>query len=381
MSRTGYKSLLASSVLIGAMVAVSDGCSGDSGNGNTMADGGLDEALHPPPMRRDSGGQTDTGGGGDAPTDGITFDVLGVGAGDMTTGKTCTTDSDCAAPGGPGLNVCSIMGYFRGGPLNPTPVCLSPAPCDLGTGVNVMYCDGPSPTDSTSPGICLPTATAMSGPNGQCFPKCTIPADGSAPTGCKGKDRCNLFATGAGTTGALTALGYCLGGCSANSDCPTGSTCQKDEGLCVTTPNTPTKQLGQVCTANDLSTTNYRCNCFYQPMTMLGYCSQFCITGPNSPVPCPSGYVCDPQLPTKVMGQNDADVSGFTAVNPGLAGYCLQTCSTASAGDAGNAGDAMSSDAASEGGSADAAGGQTGGMCPLSAGCSTQDTAGPDCVP
>ena len=120
-------------------------------------------------------------------------------------------------------------------------------------------------------------------------------------------------------------------------------------------------------------------------MTMLGYCSQFCITGPNSTAPCPSGYVCDPQLPTHVTGMNDADVTGFSQVNPGLAGYCLQTCGTASAVDAVNAGDAMSSDgaAASEGGSGSTGGGDAAGsgMCPLSAGCSTQDTAGPDCVP
>jgi hypothetical protein len=364
------------------MVVISNGCSGDSGNNNATDAG--EEPTHPDVIvvHREAAVLSDTGGGG--PVDSSILETGG-GPADMTTGKVCTMDSQCTGPGGPGINVCSISGYFRGGPLNPTPVCLSPAPCDLGTGVNVQFCDGPSPTDSTSPGICLPTATAMSGPNGQCFPKCTIPTDGSAPTGCQGKDRCNLFATGTDPTGAPIALGYCLGGCTANSDCPSGSTCQKDEGLCVTTPATATKQLGQTCTANDLSTTNYRCNCFYQPMTMLGYCSQFCITGPQSPAPCPSGYVCDPQLPTMVPGLNDAMVSGFTKVNPGLAGYCLQACGTASVPDAGttvetDAGDA-GEDGASEGGSSTGVDAQASVMCPLTAGCSTMNTAGPDCTP
>jgi hypothetical protein len=384
MSRPGYKGLLASSALIVVVAVVSDGCgSGDSGSG-PMTDAS-EEPMHI--VRRDTGAQSETGG--DASTDVTTGGDGAGGAVDGTTGKTCTMDSDCKGPGGPGLNVCSIAGYFRGGPLNPTPLCLSPAPCDLGTGVNVQFCDGSGPTDSMSPGICLPTATAMTGPNGQCFPKCVIPVDGSAPTGCPGKDRCNLFASGTDTTGNPIALGYCLGGCTADSDCPTGSTCQKDEGLCLTTPHAVTKQLGQTCTANDLGSTNYRCNCFYQPMTMLGYCSQFCITGPSSPAPCPSGYVCDPQLLAQVTGLNDASIPGFTKVNPGLAGYCLQACSTAPAGDAGGGVDAAADAVVGDAGDAGDAGGtpppgpdaQASGMCPVTANCSMQYTAGPDCVP
>jgi hypothetical protein len=134
----------------------------------------------------------------------------------------------------------------------------------------------------------------------------------------------------------------------------------------LTTPKAATKQLGQVCTPNDLSSTNYGCNCYYRPTTAQGYCSQFCITGPSSPVTCPSGYVCDPQLPSQVTSLNDGSTQGFTQVNAGLAGYCLQSCATTSAGDAGN-------DA-----SADA---QAAGMCPASAACSNEFTAGPDCVP
>jgi hypothetical protein len=364
------------------VAVVSDGCSSDSSSGSGPMTDAQEEPRHI--TRTEGGVQTDTGGG-DASGDATTSGDSGLGGPvDGTTGKACTMDSDCKGPGGPGLNVCSIAGYFRGGPLNPTPVCLSPAPCDLGNGVEVTYCDGSDPTDSTSPGICLPTAMGTSGLSGQCFPKCQIPADGSAPVGCQGKDRCNVSAIGTDTkTGAPIAFGFCLGGCTSNSDCPSGSTCQLDEGLCLTTPHTATKQLGQACTVNDVSSTNYRCNCFAQSMTMLGYCSQFCITGPSSPAPCPSGYVCDPQLPTQITGVGDGSVSpGFTKVNPGLSGYCLQACSLTPVADAGGgAVDAMTGDAAGDAAVTPPPDAQAGTMCPLTAGCSMQYTAGPDCVP
>src|SRR4029077_1832879 len=220
MTRTGTKGLLASTALIGLMVVVSNGCSGDNGNnnGDAMSDSGMDELIHPP-KRFDAAGTDDGGGGGDVATDApITFGDSSI-TGDGTTGKACTKDSDCTSPNGPGVNVCTSSMYFQLGPLNPTPVCVSPT-CDLGNGLNVMFCDGPNPTDLNSPGICMPAGTAMTGLNGQCLPKCTIPLDGTAPTGCQGKDRCNLFATLTDTRGNITTIGFCLGGCTANSDCP-----------------------------------------------------------------------------------------------------------------------------------------------------------------
>ena len=349
--------------LVGATTIGIQGCS-SSDNGSATGDSGVIVAPD------DSGAVTHPDGAihKDASGVGTGPDSSGVDTGstssavDGTTGMLCSSNADCKSAGGPGINRCSISGYFNGGPIDPSPVCLSPDACDLGDGTSVQFCDFTDPNDPNPPGVCLPTQMGSTGLNGQCFPKCTILPDGTMPQGCQGKNACNLFAWGVDTNNQPLAIGFCVGGCAADADCPTGSKCQKDEGICLTAPKTAIKTLGQTCSANDQNAkacdagSCYGCNCFMNQMTMLGYCSQACIVGPNSPQPCPSGYICDSQLPTQITGNNDAAVTGFTQQNVGLAGFCLQACGAGSAGDAAQA-------------------------CPATATCSTQDTAGADCIP
>ena len=340
-------------------VIVTDGDAGavitdaDSGVVVTPADSGVvggDDSgavIHPDGAQlQDSSGVgnvRDTGGA--ESSSGSTFDG--------TTGQLCVSTADCKSVNGPGINRCSVSGYFAGGPIDPSPVCLSPDPCDLGDGSTIQFCDSANPADPNSPGVCLPTQQGATGLNGQCFPKCVIPSDGTPPQGCQGKNACNFFASSHDNNNQPLAIGFCVGGCTADTDCPTGSKCQKDEGTCLTTLKTPTKQLGQTCSASDVGSTQYGCNCFTNQTTSLGYCSQACIVGPSSPQPCPAGFLCDSQLPAQITGANDAAVPGFTQQNDGLAGLCLQACSP---GDAGLS-------------------------CPATASCSTQDTAGADCIP
>jgi hypothetical protein len=358
MSRRKWRGLLASGACVLTLAAVSDGCS--SSSNSTTGDGGgdaaaMDEATHPP-VRRDASFDTgvinpvDSGGG-----DGSTVDG--------TTGQPCTTDAECS-PTGLGINKCSGNMFFTNGPILPTPVCLPAVNCDPGTDNLIHYCDGPD--TQTSPGICLPTRTG-----GLCLPQCTILSDGSPAAGCQGKDRCNVLGSGVLRSGAPFAVGFCFGGCSVDTDCPTGSQCQKDLGECYTTLVTRTKKLGDTCSANDTTT----CDCFRNQTTSVGYCASFCITGAMSPAPCPAGYVCDSGLQAQLTNpRTDATVSGFMTQNAGLAGTCLQVCGATDAG-SGPAGDA-GSDA-----SVDAASPPPPTMCPVTATCNAMDTAGPVCIP
>jgi hypothetical protein len=388
MLLTKWKAHLAWGALVGVVALASNGCSSGGDNNGSPADGGGSDVSRPP-QHRDGGATFDTGGGppvdggddGGAPYDG-------------TVGQPCMKDSDCS-PTGLGLNKCTIStgdagvilaNFFTNGPIFPTPVCVSgclPKADNL-----IHFCDGPDM--ATSPGICEPTASGQ----GLCLPKCLIPSDGSAPSGCPGKDVCNVVGWGLTTTNVPVAFGICIGGCAADADCPTGSKCQKDDGLCLTNAPARTKNLGDTCSSNDPAGT---CNCRTGQTSAglssgVGYCTQFCITGPASAAPCPSGYACDTELPAQIINHTtDAAVTGFTMQNAGLAGSCFKTCGAGGGGDggvppaadAGGAGSDASGDAASGVGSdgGNDAGTQTGGTCPVTASCTTKDTVGPVCIP
>ena len=257
-----------------------------------------------------------------------------IGGFDGTTGKPCKADTDCAGPGGPGVNRCStsLMGTVGGTggvsvALLPTPACVLPT-CDPApaatdpTGMFLHYCDGPK-DDMTSPGLCLPPPSGT-GP-GLCLPACSFKFDGSAPTGCIGNDVCIPIAeTTDQLTGAVIGgIGFCEGLCEKDSDCSAlgaGWVCQVDIGYCTQHPRTRTKQLGDACTSG----TN-ACNCLTATGSTSGFCTSACIVGGT--VPCPNGWVCDNGGSTLLN-----DGTPVTKENPKTAGTCFPPCTPGDAG-------------------------------------------------
>ena len=187
---------------------------------------------------------------------------------------------------------------------------------------------------------------------GVCLPKClfgpNFSAPGGTPMGCQGKDTCNGAAFATDNTGAIVGVGYCFGGCVADADCPAGSRCQTDEAICVTSPVTRTKAVGQACSSTDA--TNNVCNCDFGAATGMGICTQSCIVGGAT---CPAGYACDSGETKTVPGlAPDGGVAqGFSQQTPGLAGTCRPTCASA------------------------------GASCPPNLTCNTNETVGPVCAP
>jgi len=311
----------------------------DSGSGDDSGGGGS------------GAGSSGSGGSSSGGTGSSSGGSSGSGGGmaDGTTGQPCSTDMDCQPSGGAGVNKCTDNGgtaAFQAGPLYPTPVCFLPT-CEPMTDGHIHFCDGSDAP--ASPGICVPTTSPPQSGMGICLPKCSFGNDGTVPTGCQGKDMCNAVGFGLDMSNNLVGYGYCLGGCFADGDCPSGSHCQ--DGICLTTPYTFTKNVGDACTQSDA--TNHACDCIYDSTSAAGYCSHFCVTG-DATHPCQAGYVCDAQEPTTLTGANDAAIAGFSEQNSGMAGSCWKGCG----GDAGEA-----------------------GACPSNSSCATRTVAGPDCVP
>lgn len=330
--------LMSSATLVG-VVAVANGCSSSSNKGSAT-DAGSDAVIIVHKDASGSGG--DDGNTGD---DGSTATVY-----DGTTGKACTGDADCQPAGGAGVNICTSTNPFQGNSLYPSPVCLDPKPCDPGTDGFLHFCDGPDA--STSPGVCLQGATAG---EGVCLPQCNFKPDGSAVTGCVGKDACFVdgFAQNPSNANAAIGIGYCFAGCDSDADCGTGQHCQTDDGTCVATLATDAA-VGTACTvANGTSTPT--CNCISSTQTGKGYCAQFCHTGGTE---CGAGEICDAELPLELTTSADASIPGWTAANPGLGGFCSPTCTV----DGGTAADG-------------------GNGCPPNATCLPGDFGGPDCLP
>jgi hypothetical protein len=261
-----------------------------------------------PPV--DTGTTTDTATGVDTkppPTDTAPPTDTGT-TGEGTTGATCTSTATCDVSG-KGINSCSNA-LFSLGPIYPSPVCVgvNPPECAADDGTTIVMCDG-------TRGVCL-----ASGTDEICLPACTFDDSGAAPTGCAGKDACNVYGWGRTSTGALTGVGYCFGGCKADLDCPTGSKCQVEDGLCVTTKVTYTKTPGTACTKAADAGTVPTCNCLYSTTTTKGYCANFCTVGSTT---CATGYKCSPSLPT-----SDSTGALWSKDPTGMAGYCLKSCTT-----------------------------------------------------
>jgi hypothetical protein len=216
-------------------------------------------------------------------------------------------------------------------------VCIVPAPtgsngnCDpCGTAVGgscdagALYgCDSSNLDLSTSPGLCVaydPQFPAAD--QGTCLPKCQIPADGSAATGCVGNDTCVSYAWVSQANGSLLGVGFCSGSCQGDSDClllGSGWGCQIDIGFCTQAKVARTKAIGQGCGLLDSS--SGACNCAVDPSTGIGYCTSACVIGG---VACADGYVCNAFYP---VGPPDAGTSATQ--NPGLSGSCYAPCSGA----------------------------------------------------
>jgi hypothetical protein len=237
--------------------------------------------------------------------------------------------------------VCSNSNYFQEGPVFPQPVCLMPGTCDSGTDGNLHYCDGPD--DPSSPGVCLNTGTAGTG---ICLPRCNFAPGGNVATGCVGKDTCFVAGYDADSGGTVLGTGYCFGGCTENSDCPTGSSCQTNEGVCVTTLTAITA-AGTSCDATTVSGNG--CDCLSDATTDMGFCTSTCVVGGTG---CPTGWICDAELPKTLTDSAGATVTAWTTQNPGLGGSCVPSC---------------------------VVGGTT--TCPTSSTCQSSFAAGADCLP
>jgi hypothetical protein len=370
--------LLASGLVVGASAY---GCSsGDSsgGPGDAGTDGGV--------VHKEAAASDDGGGQGDAPT-GMPVD--------MTSGKTCTKDTDCKAdPNNPGLNVCSNRYGFKITGLTvslwPTPLCIvtlpqggggncDPAPPADPAGQGLHFCDGPD--DPTAPGICLPlnAQTPMAG-QGICLPKCTMKPDGTATTGCPGKDTCVPYTWTLDQSGVVTGFGFCQGTCQQDSDCSalgTGFVCQQDIGFCAkaAAQATRSKKIGDACAQAD--ETSGACHCEYNQnvpaATVSGFCTSACVVGGKA---CVNGWTCEAGEITPLVFSNDGGTIPLTGQNTGTSGNCFQPCTNP----VGDAGTDAASDAATDAAPPPPADGGTGGSCPPNTTCQNITAAGPDCL-
>lgn len=300
-----------------ALAVAAMGCSSSSSSGTTCpagevaitingatqcakvnTDGGTDTGVLP---GTDSGHPgTDTGSNPDVkPVEGGSDAATSEG----TVGHPCTGKSDTSCdPLGTGDNICDDIDYPK------TPTCIGKT-CDAGDGTTIMTCD-PDPKTGTDLGVCYPT----SGGSGYCFPGCDFTSTAS-PTGCNPGVACNVF----GWDTKANGVGFCIGGCFADSDCVAGSKCQTETGGCRTTLDTYTLHPGDACTYKTASGATQDCNCFAARATDKGYCTQFCVVGTHET--CPTGLKCTATLPATSSGS-----PLFTAQPSGLAGNCLKPC-------------------------------------------------------
>jgi hypothetical protein len=225
--------------------------------------------------------------------------------------------------------------------------CGGVTPCD-----NLIHgCDGPD--GASAPGVCLPNSNPPAVGMGLCLPECTFRGDGSAATGCVGKDACNAIAFDA-TSSPPSGIGYCFAGCTANTDCAAGESCETNTGLCLKTVTPPTKNLGDGCTMAEANASPPACNCVYNTSSGLGFCTTFCTVGGSQ---CQSGWFCEAEEPL-TLASGDASVVGFTTQNVGLGGFCVPACQI-------------------DGGAT----GTDSGVCPANTTCQSTFAGGAGCIP
>ena len=194
---------------------------------------------------------------------------------------------------------------------------------------------------------------------GICLPLCTFADDGSAAQGCSGSDKCVPYTWTMSSTGTVTGIGFCQGGCQSDADCSTlGATwkCQTDIGFCTTTPvvrggdagSDAGGTLGSACTAAE--GTMGLCNCESNNVTGNGFCTHACVIGGTA---CPDGWTCDNLVSSQLVFNNDAGTVALTKENIDTVGGCFPSCTRVDA--------------------------STG--CPVNSTCSKETVVGPDCIP
>lgn len=274
---------------------------------------------------------------------------------DKTTGKTCTSDTDCDVTGN-GLGRCTNKIYIIS-PLNPTAICIQidgggGDACDMGDGTTIPFCDGDT-------GLCTKSGTNPS----ICDAFCAIDDTGKVTQACAGKNACNPELLGTdGTTKKNTLYGTCQSGCATDADCPTNSVCDELQNFCVEkTCTTDTdcsklftkpppgfkcvadatggkshckfsyaKKVGDKCTpAATAGTSSADCICFGKTGagTDGGMCISLCKTVAfgTANAECGTGFTCDPLLNAKDKDGKDIYDPSFK-LPAGMGGYCVKNC-------------------------------------------------------
>jgi hypothetical protein len=268
---------------------------------------------------------------------------------DRTTGKSCLNDNDCDLTGN-GIAHCTATGLFVVGALNPSPICMQfdssgadvcdPGPLDAsGKQLNVMPCDGDT-------GLCTKSGSSTA----VCDARCELDDTGKWIQPCLGRNACTYSAVATDATGRHVMFGTCMGGCSADADCPSGSRCDATEKICVSVKCTTdanctsrwsgapaawrcetssgyckflyAKKPGDLC---DPTVPLQDCACYASPSATQGVCATLCKTG--AAADCAAGLVCDPVLAATDGAGAPIYAASFT-LPAGLSGWCLPPCAS-----------------------------------------------------
>ena len=255
-------------------------------------------------------GTVGTGGstarGGTTGSAGTTADGGVLPVGDL--GKGCATSSDCTGGltcAAPGSNV-----FGGGGPANGfcTKSCADVDAGDVCGALNA---------------VCV-NMSSDANPALFCMPTCTFGSMDRA-TKCRGRDdvACARLQDSAGGT-----LDVCVPLCGTDADCPSGRSCDKNNGMCTTTPKTGSS-LGTACLqAGDGGTDS--CAGFCLPIGSGGttvtarFCSQACVFGAPNACNLAAG-----SMSLAPAGSHGGCLYTATGATPGDVGFCTQECDTA----------------------------------------------------
>ncbi|HVH46074.1 MAG TPA: hypothetical protein VM925_27180 [Labilithrix sp.] len=234
-----------------------------------------------------------------------------------TVGKACKTTADCNVENALNDNKCS-KGLFKDGDIFGTPYCISACtlPAKVETGddflcdgqAGVCYADGPG-EDGTCYGMCAYNSTTVTAP-------------------CAGTNKCVPYQF-LGDGANLSILGICYAACTKDADCTgtAGQKCEVETGICVTTPTTYAKSVGEACTRKTTGTPD--CNCVtvggQGANKDKGICTSVCVTGAAGDAACNSketGWKCTTLLPAKDSKGNAL----FTDEPDDVYGQCALPC-------------------------------------------------------